>query len=317
MLNENMFINILKNNFDVLNKTFDNIDYNKLLNVPIKKEEKVYFDFSYQDFEKSEDYGFMFKEIPSINLDISDIVTLQIDSYEEKNIKVSLLPTDDNYNLPFIECYPDPSIVNDEYVICVYDKSRLDDDCTIYDPNVTTIIFYDNNDSEIFPFNKITMRGINYLKLENDFLQDIVEINQLLIHGDIKENKSAITLEYFNSIAQMSVIDIDPISIMPYTVLLFDADMIDFNSGLCLSCTNITDINISMLVTFENGDVESDPFYTTNDGLLRIYLNPTNTTESIKNIKIYIDDESSMENCEFILASKFRNAIEKRNDGLI
>ena len=56
MLNENMFINILKNNFDVLNKTFDNIDYNKLLNVPIKKEEKVYFDFSYRDFEKSEDY---------------------------------------------------------------------------------------------------------------------------------------------------------------------------------------------------------------------------------------------------------------------
>lgn len=317
MLNENMFINILKNNFDILNKTFDNIDYNNLLNVPIKKEEKVYFDFSYQDFEKSEDYGFLFKVIPSINLDTSDIVTLQIDSYEERNIKVSLDLTDDNYYIPSIECYPTSEIVNDEYAICVCDKSRLDNGRVIYDPDVTTIIFIDDNDGEIFPFNKITMSGINYLKLENNFLQDIVEINQLLIHGDIKENKSAITLEYLNSVAQMSVVDIDPISIIPYTVLLFDADIIDFNSGLCLSCTNITDINISMLITFENGDVESDPFYTTNDGLLRIHLSPTNTTESIKNIKIYIDDESSIENCEFILAPKFRNAIKKINDGLI
>jgi hypothetical protein len=190
MLNEQTFLDILKHNFeyvlDSIDKSMKNVDYNNLLNAPIKKEQIEYFTITKDDCEPLDWDAFVVQIPRSIGLSTDVIAHLDLNgkplTTDWNGADVSNMYPE-NYELDGGTCLflvYHGEIMGESFDLYIYDKARFDTLHweEIYDPNYCSIVlsYYCNPDM----IDTISLSGINIKKLANEFLEDHVQIQDSL-----------------------------------------------------------------------------------------------------------------------------------------
>ena len=189
MFNEQALFKMLKHNFNYI---LEHIDYNSVLNAPIKKEEIKYFTVDKSSCDPAIGDSFIVKLPYSIGLKEDVLTYLTLDGkplfsrYEHENTELgaSLFPY--SFDANGIECLALSFDGFIEYMdgpdcwMFVYDKVNFDCENweASYDPNCTSIFLSHYCDPTYF--NQVTLTGLNIKKLDNIFLQDDVVIQNSL-----------------------------------------------------------------------------------------------------------------------------------------
>lgn len=219
MLNEQTFLDILKHNFeyvlDSIDKSMKNVDYNDLLNVPIKKDQIEYFTITKDDCEPLDWDAFVVQIPRSIGLSTDVIAHLDLNGKpltDGNGTDVSnMYPV--NYELDGGTCLflvYNGGITGESFDLYIYDKARFDTEswAEIYDPNYCSVVlsYYCNPDI----IDTISLSGINIKKLANEFLEDHVQIQDTLTVNS--ETYNAVTIHDGKITAGQTEIDNDSLS---------------------------------------------------------------------------------------------------------
>jgi hypothetical protein len=215
MLNEQALFKILKHNF---NYVLEHIDYNSVLNTPIKKEEIKYFTVDKSLSDPAIGDSFIVKLPYSIGLKEDVLTYLTLDGkplfsrYEHENTELgaSLFPHSINIDgnkclmLSFDGCIG--SMGGPDCWIFVYDKVNFDYENWVesYDPDCTSIVLSYYCDPSYF--NQVTLTGLSVKKLDNIFLEDDVVIqNSLNVPTATAEDVNASNISVNNEITTSSL----------------------------------------------------------------------------------------------------------------
>ena len=193
MLNENVFLHVLKSNFDTLNRIATNVDYNDLQNVPIKTiENTLTLELEYEDFFAYSDNGNIIVLDDSLNLKEGENYKLK---FENQEIVSSCIKEYDGMLL--IDFEVETGVDYYTKLITIMDKCYYDNDIynKYYDENKSCIVIGWGEQQQPFQ-GKLQLYAAEILKLDNRYLQDTVVVNNLEIKNSPIVNNDAVTKEY-------------------------------------------------------------------------------------------------------------------------